>query len=217
MPDSYEVRVSYSQNGEDLFLRNVFNLIGITHPSYLDLGAHHPFRISNTALFYAGGSRGVNVEANPNLIGAFRKHRPRDRNLNFGVGPVAGNFDFFMIDPWSGRNSFDPKEVIANTTKHNLPPKEKVQIRVKTINDIVRYHCRGSYPDLLLTDLEGMDYAVLKSADFTASRPKVICTEARKEDALNVWSLLQSRGFRLYCRIQENLIFVESAYTTRLY
>lgn len=52
--------------------------MGIKKPSYIDIGAHHPYEISNTAIFYMNGCRGVNVEANPNLIDEFYKERPDD-------------------------------------------------------------------------------------------------------------------------------------------
>ncbi len=84
-PDQAFGHISYSQHGEDLFLLNIFRLIGIETPSYLDLGAHHPWHISNTALMYHRGSRGVNVEANPILFEAFLTERPLDKNVNMGV------------------------------------------------------------------------------------------------------------------------------------
>jgi hypothetical protein len=45
-------KVSYSQSGEDLIVRVYFDILGITNPTYIDIGAHHPYFISNTALFY---------------------------------------------------------------------------------------------------------------------------------------------------------------------
>lgn len=32
---------------------------------YVDIGAHHPFRFSNTYVFYKRGWRGINVDAMP--------------------------------------------------------------------------------------------------------------------------------------------------------
>ena len=42
---------SYSQCGEDLLVDYIFKLRGIERPSYLDIGAHDPYYLSNTALF----------------------------------------------------------------------------------------------------------------------------------------------------------------------
>jgi hypothetical protein len=52
-------RVSYSQNGEDLIIRDLFFRLGIRQPTYLDIGANEPFFISNTYLLYSKGSTGV--------------------------------------------------------------------------------------------------------------------------------------------------------------
>ena len=46
---------SFSQCGEDLIVNYIFNLRGISLPSYLDIGANHPYFISNTALFHKKG------------------------------------------------------------------------------------------------------------------------------------------------------------------
>src|SRR5438552_1880892 len=99
--------LTYSQNGEDLIIANIFHILQKSRPTYLDIGAHHPINISNTALLYARGSRGVNVEANPNLIDIFRELRPDDITLNLGVGPQRSKRQFYCIDKWSGRNTFN--------------------------------------------------------------------------------------------------------------
>ena len=41
---------SYSQEGEDLILQRIFH--NQKDGFYIDVGAHHPFRFSNTALLY---------------------------------------------------------------------------------------------------------------------------------------------------------------------
>src|SRR5437763_16778861 len=58
---------TYAQFGEDLIFLNIFALLGINTPSYIDVGAHHPVNISNTALLYERGCRGIKIDANPDL------------------------------------------------------------------------------------------------------------------------------------------------------
>ena len=62
-------QLSFSQCGEDLLIDYVFKLRGIAQPSYIDIGANDPFYLNNTAIFYLRGCRGINIEANPKLIG----------------------------------------------------------------------------------------------------------------------------------------------------
>src|SRR5689334_18987985 len=65
---------SYSQCGEDIIIDHVFRLRGIPSPSYIDIGANHPYFINNTAMFYERGCRGINIEANPQLLSAFQTY-----------------------------------------------------------------------------------------------------------------------------------------------
>jgi hypothetical protein len=80
---------SYAQHGDDFQILNLFNLLGIDRPTYIDLGAHHPETISNTKLLYDRGSRGINVEANPNLFKAFESQRLGDGTVIPKSSPVA--------------------------------------------------------------------------------------------------------------------------------
>ena len=53
--------LSYSQEGEDLILQRIFATR--ERGFYVDVGAHHPQRFSNTYKFYRGGWRGINAQA----------------------------------------------------------------------------------------------------------------------------------------------------------
>ena len=45
-------------------------------------------------MFYEQGSRGINIEANPQLINDFITHRPEDINLNIGINDERVNLIF---------------------------------------------------------------------------------------------------------------------------
>ena len=68
---------SYAQEGEDLILyRMIYGKID--KGFYVDVGAHHPKRFSNTYFFYRKGWRGINVEpmpgSKPNLINSTERY-----------------------------------------------------------------------------------------------------------------------------------------------
>lgn len=71
--DLYHRKVSYSLFGEDIILRTFFEKQ--KKGFYVDIGAYHPFMISNTAYFYKRGWHGINIEASPNLIQPFKRSR----------------------------------------------------------------------------------------------------------------------------------------------
>src|SRR3989344_5781411 len=73
----------YSQNGEDIILVALF--AKKKNGFYVDVGAHHPERYSNTHLLYKNGWWGVNIDPDPDAMRLFKKRRPRDRNLCVGI------------------------------------------------------------------------------------------------------------------------------------
>lgn len=65
-PDQGFGHITYSQFGEDLVVANIFALLGVKRPTYLDVGANHPLKGSNTALLYArGGVEGQSSRQTP--------------------------------------------------------------------------------------------------------------------------------------------------------
>lgn len=208
-PDQRWGHISYAQHGDDFMLLNLFEQLGIEKPSFLDIGAHHPVTISNTYLLYLRGSRGVNVEANPNLIAAFKEQRPEDVTVNVGVGPEAGTFPFYMYSDSSGRNTFSKLE--TESLKGKMTVRQEITVPVVTLQTIVDTHCHGKWPDLLTIDIEGFDYGVLYLTEFPAdNRPKIICVETRKDDTKAMSDMLHRKGYWPLIRMGENLFFVDS-------
>ncbi len=68
-------RKSYSQLGEDLIVRYLFDDLKIDKPTYIDIGANDPYILSNTAFFYKSGCKGINIEPNPVLCKKIRNKR----------------------------------------------------------------------------------------------------------------------------------------------
>lgn len=220
-PDQMFGGRTFSQHGDDLIVACLFYSLGIEKPSYLDIGAHHPTIISNTALLYKRGCRGINVEPNPNLFTSFTTMRPDDINLNIGVADKSGKLFFYMIDDYSGRNTFD-YETACRFCKDNpqFNIRETREIDVLTINDIVARYADG-YPDFLSIDVEGLDESIIDSADFTKSKPKIICVEVinAMEDSSSMNRIrkkLEDRGYTSVIRAASNLILVENKYVHKV-
>lgn len=199
---------TYAQHGDDLAILNIFHCLKVERPSYLDVGAHHPYELSNTALLYQRGSRGVNVEANPALIENFRRCRPEDVNVWAAVvGAVMssdGKVTFNRIHETCGLNSLLP---VATDARSDV-----VEVPAVTINDIVRDHAGGQWPDLLSVDVEGMDIPVLESADFSRGGPKVIIAEFVSQQGsvfVELRNLLQRKGYVIHSQAGGNMIVVK--------
>lgn len=187
-PDQHFGHISYAQHGDDIIAINIFHNIGIRMPSYIDIGAHHPINISNTALLYRSGCRGINVEPNPNLIEEFYKFRPDDINLNVGASDQSGNLDFYMVDDYSGRNSFDLRSIEAFVRENpQFRVSEVRSIAVTTVKDIVDDYAGGIFPDFLSLDVEGLDLRILRSIFPNEAGPKVVCVEHTSGDSTVIY------------------------------
>ena len=220
-PDQTLGNITYAQHGEDIVLHNLFNQLHIQFPNYLDIGAHHPTRISNTALMYEHGSRGVNVEANPHLIDAFLDLRPDDVTINAAVADKVGEIDFYLIDDYSGRNTCDANTAKAFVEKY---PEFKISRTIKvttiSIEQIYRDHFEPAEIDLLSIDVEGLDQLILESALSHGIRPKVIVIEvvsgADDSNAQDIRHLLEGNGYFIHIRLAANYIAVRSEFRNAL-
>lgn len=213
--DSYYCK-SYAQFGEDVTIYNLFKIIGITKPSYIDIGANHPYMISNTALMHDMGCVGVNVEANPNLVDAFITERPNDINLCCGVAGRHGEMPFYMVDDWSGRNSFN-KTVVDQFVFEN--PKFKIKevksIEVFTLQEIVD-KIGGRMPDYMSLDVESMEWEILSSYDLKCNGPLIMTVEISEMNKEQLIDYILNAGYILYLKIENNYTFLKEYYKERV-
>jgi FkbM family methyltransferase len=210
-PDQTWGSRTFAQHGDDLIALALLDQVGINQPTYIDIGAHHPYNISNTALMYLRGSRGINIEPNPVLFKAFLAQRPEDINLNVGVSDQPGHLDFYFFDDRSGCNTFDPDRVIDLERESDIRVQRSMQLQVVTFHDIVKSHMNGAAPDFLTIDVEGFDLRILRSIDFEIYRPALICVEANSNEAAEqLIILLRNRNYEWAFRSLANLFFLDS-------
>lgn len=215
-----EGKTSYAQCGEDLIV--VFLLqevLRITRPTYLDLGANHPVNLSNTYAFYMQGSRGVLVEPDPDLCEKIRKRRPDDVVVEAGVGATSGEADFFVMSART-LNTFSRAEAERYQGYGTHQIVREMKLPVLTVNDIVAQHQRtvfgGRAPHFVSLDVEGLDEVILRSFDFSRWRPEVFCietltyTEDKSERKLDgIIALMHERGYMTWADTYINTVFVD--------
>lgn len=207
-------RKSWSQCGEDLILRYLFDLLQIARPSYMDIGAHHPWYYNNTYLFYRQGARGINVEPDPTLHARLRRGRRNDINLNMGIGPRAAELNFYVMSART-LNTFSESEARRYVEEHGLRIVDTRHIKVQTFAHAVDAHL-GRTPDLVSLDVEGWDLDILRSIDFSRYRPHVFCAETisyasgdgRGVKNPEIHALFLENGYRLYADTYINSIYV---------
>jgi FkbM family methyltransferase len=179
---------------------------------YIDVGAHHPMRFSNTHVFYRQGWRGMNIEPNPEAIRAFRVFRPRDINLQIGVNESAGELTYFCFDD-PALNTFDAPLAASRqeTTRYRL--EKTMVIAVERLDAILSRHLpAGSRIDFMSIDVEGFDLPVLRSNDWTRFRPRCVLAEAlglSLDEALDceVYRFMRQQDYELFAKSFNTLIF----------
>lgn len=153
--------ISWSQAGEDLALLSLFG--NAETGTYLDIGAHHPTRFSVTRHLYQRGWNGVNVDANRDLIEAFKKARPRDINLCYAVGSeLSYEFTVFEESAISTINSSWKEKFVAES---NII-KRIEQVPGRSLRDIYDQYFSEAPASVLSVDAEGADLEVLQSMNF---------------------------------------------------
>lgn len=210
-------RLSFSYHCEDLFVLFTFKALGIEKPSYIDIGAFSPYDGSNTAHMYRSGSRGINVEANPQLVAAFHTERPEDVTLNVACGMQAGTLPLYVVRDLPGLTTLS-HEVADNVAKELSLEVDTIEVPVRTVDSIIDEYCDGNYPDYLDCDIEGLDFDVLSTCHFSELSPKIICVEAGKGKGSleNMSAMLDEKGFELYAVLSDDLIFLRKGLKSQL-
>jgi FkbM family methyltransferase len=206
---------SYSQAGEDRILYHLFNTMGVTHPSYLDIGANLPIEGSNTYFFYETGSNGVCIEADPSLFENLSRIRKNDKCLNIGITYDDRKEADFYVFPIPALNTLSKEEADFREKNGSFKVQKVIKIPLKTINEIIEENFDKA-PDLISIDVEGIDLEVLKSLDFNKYRPLVICAETitysenRTERKITeILDFITSKGYFIYADTHINTIFVD--------
>lgn len=201
---------SYSQEGEDRILDRIFE--NKEHGFYVDVGAHHPRRYSNTFLFYKMGWNGINIEPNPDSVELFIKERPRDVNLQIGIDSQEGSLAYYLFDE-PALNTFDQQSAaITQADIHHKLLGVKA-IPVYRLDSILRKYLPESRSiDFLSIDVEGFDLAVLESNNWNIFRPACVLVEAYSlhyEDAFKseVFKFMKTNGYDLFAKTVNTLIF----------
>lgn len=199
-------RQSWGQEGEDLILLRLFpQKFGF----YIDIGAHHPKRFSNTYLFYRRGWRGINIDAKPGSMRLFRKLRPRDINLEVPIAQEHKQLIYFEFE-----------EPALNTLSESLSATRKgklireIKLDCYPLFEILDQHLNQEQEiDFMSVDVEGLDLEVLKSNNWEKYRPKMVLAEILKSslhqiEDTEIHLFLKKQGYNIYAKSINTVFFM---------
>jgi hypothetical protein len=172
---------SFSQEGEDQILERLLdsNSIGF----YIDIGAHHPMRFSNTYKFYLKGWRGINIDAMPGSMTLFEKYRPRDINLEV---PISSKKEVLLYHVFNepALNTFSKVEAEKKRGIQGYSITGTKELVTETLADILpRYIDVKQKIDFMSIDVEGLDLDVLISNNWSDYKPNIILVEELKRSS----------------------------------
>jgi FkbM family methyltransferase len=206
-------RLSYAQEGEDMILLRLF--AGQRSGFYVDVGAHHPFRFSNTCSLHQLGWRGINIDADATLLAAFKRHRPADINLAMGVSDQPGTMTLNVFDE-PALNTFDESVAREKAKDGTYKVVARVPVCLQSLDAILAAHLPTNQRiDLLTIDAEGFDLKVLQSNDWKRFRPRAVVVEIFSKtlsDAMAspAHALLDRESYDLYAKTGNSMVYVDA-------
>lgn len=202
-------RKSYAQEGEDLVVDRL--LEGKKSGFYVDVGCHHPFRFSNTYLFYKKNWSGICIDPLPGTAELFRKWRPRDKVIEMGISASPSNLTYYVFNE-PALNTFDPSLAKERDGLRTYKIDKKIKIRTDTLAAILDQYNAPSDIDFMSIDAEGLDLEVLKSNNWQKYRPKLVIAECFQDtlkgmatDPICVY--LETQGYVAYAKTGNSIVF----------
>lgn len=201
----------YSQEGESLILDRLFE-----HQAqgfFVDVGAHHPKRFSNTYSLYKRGWRGINIEPNPGAEELFRAIRPDDIFLPLAVSDKPEVQEFYSFNE-PALNTFD-KRLVEEYQRAGYELVEVRPIRAKTLGSVLAECRKDGAIDLMSIDVEGHELQVLQSNDWIRFRPRILLVEILDFDVTRpgasfVHNFLVNQGYALFAKTYNTVFYRDS-------
>ena len=193
--------------GEDIFIRRFFK--NEKKGFYVDIGCYHPIKGSLTYYLFKEGWLGLNVDISKTSIDLFKMSRPKDYNVNAAITDFDGETFYYENGLINQQNS-----LIGN--KDN----KKVKVESYRLETILN---NFSIPniDYLNIDVEGIDYKVITSLDFSKYRPKLISIEQNVYNSEKIiisetHKLLTKKNYFLASKIGVTCIYIDNKYEDKI-
>lgn len=210
----------YSQSGEDEFLYNRY-FKNKKNGLYIELGALDGVLYSNTKFFEDQlGWKGILIEPHPYKFGLLKKNRPNNFLFNTLISCIEKEVIFrYFVDNYAGVSGVEetlPKEHFSNFfNKINYEKQSKIIIKPKSFTEIIK-STGLTHIDLLSLDVEGHEYEVLMSWDFSIPIDVILIetlggSQCEKEELCR--QLLIKNGYRFDIKYKHNEVFILEKYT----
>jgi len=168
---------------------------------YVDIGAYHPKKSSNTYHFYKNGWSGINIDAMPGSMKIFKQLRPRDINVECPIGKDNELIRFYEFEDKALSGFESEKLKNKDQSKPQNVIKRIHELKSKSLNSILdSYLPIDQKIDFMSIDVEGNEMSILEGFDFVKYTPSFILVEIWNYEMVNnfsnpVDSLLKIEGY----------------------
>lgn len=204
---------SYSQDGEDIVLSAYYEdkeYIGF----YVDIGAMHPFRFSNTQFFFERGWRGMNIDANPATMSKFFTHRPKDINLEFAISDKEEEIPFYIFqEPALSTLSAERAKLLM---EKGWELKCVNIVKAMPVNEMLdKYLPKNQRIDFISIDIESLELKVILNFDFDKFSPDFFLVEELSQfdcdyiscGQSDVHRVLFSKGYYAVAKTRRTVVY----------
>lgn len=163
---------------------------------YVDIGSGRPITGSNTFKLYKRGWSGILVDPLPINKSLSKLIRPRDKFFQGLIG-LQHLYTFYVIEPYA-------YSTVDESIMKQLLVNKGDAVKLSAVLDLQGISLKNLLQDfevkeidLLSVDVEGYDFQVLQSNDWTLFKPKIICVEILGTNSEEVATLLTQQGYEL--------------------
>ena len=195
----------YSQCGQDALVEEIF-FKGFKNGVFVDIGAYDGKWINNTLYFEENHQWfGINIEPIKSLYDRLIINRPNCININCAIDETEGMCDFCCNNGHSEAISglvshYDQRHKNRVEYENSIhgSTSQIIQVETKRLDNILeKYNMKHIH--YLSIDVEGAEFAVIKSINFDKVFIDVIDFENNYDDCSNIiLRYLQERGYILY-------------------
>ncbi len=206
--------IHFGQSAEDGVLSRIFR--GKRDGFYVDIGAFHPTKYSNTFLFHNFlGWRGINIDANKYSIDALNVARPNDININVAIGKTEGIQELTIYSD-QARNTLSDANRERQNKKGDVSVVRTEKVKVRKLKIVLDEHLpEGVNIDVLNIDIEGFDIQALKTNDWSKYRPKVILIEdytinTKGFEESEIYKYMKKLKYKFFSHTYDTSIYVDT-------
>jgi FkbM family methyltransferase len=203
-------RVSHSQEGEDLIIERFFG--DRNTGFYVDVGAHHPWRFSNTYLFYKKGWRGINIDPRPGIMEEFAKERPGDINVEGAIGEKEEMRTFYIFNE-PALSTFSEEEAKKKDGLDGYKIVDKKELKTRKLGSVLdQFMPPDARIDFLSIDVEGLDLEVMRSNNWHKYAPTLVVMEQLESTVESIVAsdrhrFLKDMGYELLAKCINSVIY----------